>query len=74
MNGRLRLTEQGGMIADRYGHPAIAERHLEQVLNAVLRTSSAGKEERPEPGWERLLQRLAERASRHYRDLVSDPE
>ncbi|HTU23205.1 MAG TPA: phosphoenolpyruvate carboxylase [Gemmataceae bacterium] len=74
VNGRLRLTEQGEMIADRYGHPAIAERHLEQVLNAVLRTSSAGQEERPEPGWERLLQRLAERASRHYRDLVSDPE
>ena len=30
------MTEQGEVIADRYGHPAIAERHLEQVLNAVL--------------------------------------
>ena len=39
VDGRLRLTEQGEMIADRYGHPAIAERHLEQVLNAVLRAS-----------------------------------
>ena len=27
------------MIADRFGHSAIAERHLEQVLNAILRTS-----------------------------------
>ncbi len=70
VNGRLRFTEQGEVIADRYGHPAIAERHLEQVLNAVLRASSAGAEGQPPPAWERLLQRLAERAGRCYRDLV----
>ncbi|HEY2158461.1 MAG TPA: phosphoenolpyruvate carboxylase, partial [Isosphaeraceae bacterium] len=28
IGGRLRMTEQGEMIADRYGHPGIAERHL----------------------------------------------
>ena len=39
VDGRIRITEQGEMIADRYGRPAIAERHLEQVLNAVLLTS-----------------------------------
>jgi phosphoenolpyruvate carboxylase len=33
------------------GHPAIAERHLEQVLNAVLRSSFNVEEDRPEPGW-----------------------
>ncbi len=70
VNGRLRLTEQGEMIADRYGHPAIAERHLEQVVNAVLLASCAGVEERPDPTWERLLQRLAERATHHYKSLV----
>ncbi len=70
VNGRLRLTEQGEMIADRYGHPAIAERHLEQVVNAVLRASCAGAAAEPSPVWERLFQRLAERAGRHYRDLV----
>jgi phosphoenolpyruvate carboxylase len=68
--GRLRLTEQGEMIADRYGFPGIAERHLEQVLNAVLRASFAKEDDRPPPSWERLLQRLAERATRHYRALV----
>ena len=31
VNGRLRMTEQGEVIADRYGHPGIAERHLDQV-------------------------------------------
>jgi len=70
--GRLRLTEQGEMIADRYGFPGVAERHLEQVINAVLLTSFAHEDDRPPPAWERLLQRLAERANRNYRSLVYD--
>jgi phosphoenolpyruvate carboxylase len=70
IDGRLRLTEQGEIIADRYGHPAIAERHLGQLLNAVLRNSFALDDGRPEPGWERILERVAERACRHYRALV----
>ena len=47
VEGRVRFTEQGEVIADRYGHPAIAERHLEQILNAVLRTSFAVAGDRP---------------------------
>jgi phosphoenolpyruvate carboxylase len=70
VDGRLRLTEQGETIADRYGHHGIAERHLGQVLNAVLRHSFAIDEDHPEPGWERILDRLAERACRHYQALV----
>src|SRR5439155_21409974 len=62
VEGRLRLTEQGEMIADRYGHPAIAERHLEQVLNAVLRTSFQDDDERPEPAWLAAVDALAEDA------------
>ena len=70
VDGRLRLTEQGEMIADRYGHHAIAERHLGQIINAVLRSSFGVEEDRPEPGWEHILDRLAERACHHYRALV----
>ncbi len=70
VNGRLRLTEQGEMIADRYGHHAIAERHLGQVVNAVLRSSFGIDEDRPLPEWEHILDRLAERACLHYRSLV----
>ncbi len=60
VDGRLRITEQGEMIADRYGHHAVAERHLGQMLNAVLRSSFAADDDRPEPGWEHILDRLAE--------------
>jgi phosphoenolpyruvate carboxylase len=70
VNGRLRITEQGEMIADRYGHHAITERHLGQVINAVLRTSLAFEDEHCDPVWERSLERLAERACRHYQALV----
>lgn len=70
VGGRLRFTEQGEMIADRYGASGVAERHLDQIINAVLRASFASEVDRPPPTWERLLQRIAERACRHYRTLV----
>ena len=39
--GRFKVTEQGEVIFARYGHPAIAQRHLEQVASAVLLASTA---------------------------------
>jgi phosphoenolpyruvate carboxylase len=72
VDGRLRMTEQGEVIADRYGHPGIAERHLEQVIHAVLHTSFPGEGDQPEPAWTAMLDRLAPAACRHYRDLIYD--
>lgn len=68
--GRTRLTEQGEVIADRYGHHDIAERHLEQVLHALLLASFPAEADEPEPGWERVMDRLAASSRRHYRALV----
>jgi len=34
--GGFKVTEQGEVIFARYGHPVIAQRHLEQVASAVL--------------------------------------
>ena len=65
------MTEQGEVIADRYGHPGIAERHLEQVINAVLRTSFPARGRAARARLDRgILDRLAEPARRHYRALV----
>lgn len=69
-DGCMRFTEQGEVIADRYGCPGIAERHLEQILNAVLRNSSAIETPPPLPEWEQLVGTLAELARQHYRTLV----
>ena len=38
--GRFKVTEQGEVIFARYGHPVIAQRHLEQVTSAVLLASA----------------------------------
>jgi len=70
VDGRIRFTEQGEMIADRYGSAGIAERHLEQIINAMLRNSFAHDTPQPAPEWERLLHRLAAASYRHYRALV----
>lgn len=72
VDGRLRMTEQGEMIADRFGHPSIAERHLEQVLDAVLRTSFPDHADHLDPGWHEALDALADAARKHYRALVYD--
>jgi len=41
VDGRFKVTEQGEVIFARYGHPVIAQRHLEQVTSAVLLASAA---------------------------------
>lgn len=38
--GRIRFTEQGEIISFRYTSPEIARRHLEQIVHAMLRTST----------------------------------
>jgi phosphoenolpyruvate carboxylase len=72
INGRIRITEQGEVIADRYGHHAIAERHLGQVTHAVLLASFPAEGDEPDPAWERVAERLAASACAHYRALVYD--
>jgi len=46
VDGRFKLTEQGEVIFARYGEPAIAMRHIDQVAAATLLASSPTVEER----------------------------
>jgi phosphoenolpyruvate carboxylase len=69
MGSRIKITEQGEVIADRYGLPTLAYRHLEQLVNAVLRARFAPAA-LPDPAWERAFERLAAMARRYYRELV----
>ncbi|WP_460801335.1 phosphoenolpyruvate carboxylase [Microbacterium sp. GXF6406] len=46
VDGRFKLTEQGETIFARYGEPAIAMRHIDQVAAATLLASSPGVEQR----------------------------
>ncbi|MBK9714727.1 MAG: phosphoenolpyruvate carboxylase [Kouleothrix sp.] len=69
IGNQIKITEQGEVIADRYGLPPLGYRHLEQVVNAVLRAGFAPQHDAP-PEWEHALERLAEIARGHYRGLV----
>jgi phosphoenolpyruvate carboxylase len=46
VDGRFKLTEQGEVIFARYGDPAIAMRHIDQVAAAVLLASAPSIEAR----------------------------
>ncbi|MFF2632444.1 phosphoenolpyruvate carboxylase [Microbacterium sp. NPDC058021] len=46
VDGRFKLTEQGEVIFARYGDPAIAMRHIDQVAAAVLLASAPSIEQR----------------------------
>jgi len=69
MGSRIKVTEQGEVIADRYGLPILAYRHLEQLVNAVLRARFVPAA-LPELSWEHAFERLATLARRYYRELV----
>ena len=72
LDGSLRLTEQGEVLAERYDDVEVACRHLEQVSWATLVASSVRRGE-PKPEWTDLSARMAERSWAAYRELVDLP-
>ena len=73
----IRITEQGEVIEERYGHRAIAQRHIEQVLHALLLTASPVCDEGcvVEEEWVEAMEDLSSAGYRAYRALVyEDPE
>ncbi|RYE94174.1 MAG: phosphoenolpyruvate carboxylase, partial [Myxococcales bacterium] len=71
VGNRIKITEQGEMIADRYGLPALAERHLSQLLHAVMLAGVEAPAPAP-AAWETVMGELARDAREHYRGLVYD--
>jgi len=68
---RIRLTEQGEALADRYSHPDLAVRHLEQMLyHFALAALGPGQE--PEARWREALAQAAEESTRRYRALLQE--
>jgi phosphoenolpyruvate carboxylase len=69
--GRLRITEQGELINEKYGLRPIALRIFEQAFNA-LTLSRAGviAPEHVDPKWRAALDLLGEESSRVYRATV----
>jgi len=72
LDGSLRLTEQGEVLAERYDDTEVACRHLEQVSWATLVASSVRRSE-PRREWTDVAARMAERSWTVYRELVDQP-
>ncbi len=72
INGRIKITEQGEVLASKYSLPELALYNLEQVASAVIKTSlMSGSVDDIEP-WNQVMEDLADRSRRHYRALVYD--
>jgi phosphoenolpyruvate carboxylase len=76
VNGSLRLTEQGEVIAAKYAEPIIAQRNLETLLAATLESTLLDVEglgDAAGPAYE-ILDDLADRAQRAYSELVHETD
>ena len=74
VRGRIKITEQGEVISSRYANPAIAHRHLEQLVNAVLLTSGKRPRYAQAARWAEVMNVLSQAAYVKYRSLVGKPE
>jgi phosphoenolpyruvate carboxylase len=73
VTGEVKFTEQGEAIAEKYANPRIAERNLEQMLNAQLRARHESirepTEEVPDE-WTEAMETAADAAREAYRGLL----
>ncbi|EXI75036.1 MAG: Phosphoenolpyruvate carboxylase [Candidatus Accumulibacter sp. SK-11] len=75
MQGRLRITEQGEVIASKYSNPELGRRNLEIVAAAVLEaTLVASADPAPRADYLETMEALSQSAHRAYRGLVYETE
>jgi phosphoenolpyruvate carboxylase len=75
VDSRLKLTEQGEVMVERYVNPQIALRHLEQLTYAAVVASAPGDEAPPHAANLAAIDELAAHARATYRALVwEDPD
>ncbi|WP_158055940.1 phosphoenolpyruvate carboxylase [Halorussus halophilus] len=74
VSGQVKFTEQGEAIAEKYANPRIAERNVEQMLNAQLRARHQAIERPVEDvpdEWYEAMETAADAARETYRDLLA---
>jgi phosphoenolpyruvate carboxylase len=70
INGRIKITEQGEVLASKYSLRDLALYHLETMTTAVIQASllKTGFDD-IEP-WNEIMEELAVRSRTHYRSLI----
>jgi phosphoenolpyruvate carboxylase len=73
VTGEVKFTEQGEVISEKYANPRIANRNLEQMLNAQIRARYEAMtdpvEDVPDQWWT-AMETAADAAREAYRDLL----
>lgn len=72
VNGQIRITEQGEVIASKYSDPDIGRRNLETLVAATLEATLLPRENlgTNEAIYREVMEQLSEDSLRAYRDLV----
>ncbi|MDZ7949917.1 phosphoenolpyruvate carboxylase [Nostoc sp. DedQUE09] len=70
INGRIKITEQGEVLASKYSLVDLALYHMETITTAVIQASllQTGFDD-IEP-WNEIMEELAVRSRQHYRALI----
>ena len=78
IDGELKITEQGEVIADKYGQPDIAQRNLDLALSAVLEATVIQRSPRHSVEtigkWSEVMELVSVQAFAAYRQFVEHPE
>jgi len=74
VRGRIKITEQGEVISSRYGNHVVANRHLEQLVSAVLLSSDVHDPVEGITEWSAIMDQMSAVSLKKYRDLVTRPE
>ena len=71
VQGQIRLTEQGEVIAAKYGNPEVGRRNLEVLVAATIESSLRADGAKPTPAtFIDAMQQLSDTAFQSYRGLV----
>ncbi|MGF1491679.1 MAG: phosphoenolpyruvate carboxylase [Microcoleaceae cyanobacterium] len=70
VNGRIKITEQGEVLASKYSLPQLALYNLESVTTAVIQASLLNQGFDEIDPWNEIMEELSARSRRHYRALV----
>ena len=78
IDGQIKMTEQGEVISDKYGLPALAKENLELTLAAALEATVLNRKPRQSAGdlnsWNECMDLISDHAFAAYRGLVEQPE
>lgn len=70
IDGRIKITEQGEVLASKYSLPELALYNLETITTAVIQASLLNSGFDDIASWNEIMEGLSVRSRQHYRSLI----